>query len=564
MKNLFTSLIVLTILALPLSGQGILSATKSHDDRTIPSGCTVITISKGDKVFFGGNDDYINPDSWYWVEQGDSSRYGVIWIGTPDNPQQGINEKGLAYDANGLPRFEVNPHTERTPVRGEYYHNYIMQIMHECSTVEEVIGWANKHQRFPYMHDQMHFADKKGDAVIISAGKDGEMVFTRKTAGDGFLVSSNFNVANPSNGFDYPCWRYDKANELLGKLIDNEEPLSNKDITNVMDKVHQEGASWTIETLVADLVNGVMYLYYFYQYEYPVIINIKDELASPREAGPLSKLFPEDVQQEAAQRYRQLTKTIRVNDFVGKSWSALIVISMILLFIIPPRKKGLKFWIPAVLVLGPVALLARLLTLNSGKTSIWQNSIIEVIGNLVPVVISYLVAIIVMILKMISGGVSQQTQAFFFLGLPLLTSWIILQSPILAIAGRKNFVKFLFQRLPQVVVTALLALATISPVTMVLVKKTLAMSQIIPLSPWIVMTWLAIIIAGSLIGGLFILLYEHWAVKSGYMAWNVFAGSEGEVTTPGWSKIWWWVLISTQVLLAGFIAGIMLQKILAG
>jgi hypothetical protein len=256
-----------------------------------------------------------------------------------------------------------------------------------------------------------------------------------------------------------------------------------------MDKVHQEGASWTIETLVADLVNGVMYLYYFYQYEYPVIINIKDELASPREAGPLSKLFPEDVQQEAAQRYRQLTKTIRVNDFVGKSWSALIVISMILLFIIPPRKKGLKFWIPAVLVLGPVALLARLLTLNSGKTSIWQNSIIEVIGNLVPVVISYLVAIIVMILKMISGGVSQQTQAFFFLGLPLLTSWIILQSPILAIAGRKNFVKFLFQRLPQVVVTALLALATISPVTMVLVKKTLAMSQIIPLSPWIVMTW---------------------------------------------------------------------------
>ena len=79
----------------------------------VPSGCSVITISKGDSVFFGGNDDYINPDQYYWVEPGDSSRYGVIWIGTPDNPQQGVNEKGLAYDANGLPRFEVNPHTER-------------------------------------------------------------------------------------------------------------------------------------------------------------------------------------------------------------------------------------------------------------------------------------------------------------------------------------------------------------------------------------------------------------------------------------------------------------------
>jgi len=157
-------------------------------------------------VFFGGNDDFVNPDSWYFVEQGNSSNYGVIWIGKPDNPQQGVNEKGLAYDANGLPGFDVNPHTERILVKGEYYHNYVMQIMHECSTVREVIKWVNMHQRFPYMHDQMHFADKTGDAVIISAGEDGEMVFTRKKSGDGFLVSTNFNVANPSNGFGYPCW----------------------------------------------------------------------------------------------------------------------------------------------------------------------------------------------------------------------------------------------------------------------------------------------------------------------------------------------------------------------
>ena len=143
------------------------------------------------------------------------------------------------------------------------------------------------------------------------------------------------------------CW---------GKLIDKEESLNFNDVTNVMDAVHQEGASWTIETLVADLVNGVMYLYYFYQYDNPVIINVKDELANPREAGPLSKLFPENVQQEAAKRYRQVTKTIRINNVVGRSWSALIVISMVLLFILPSRNKGLRFWIPAVIVLGPIAL----------------------------------------------------------------------------------------------------------------------------------------------------------------------------------------------------------------
>jgi len=533
---------------------------QSDDNRIIPSGCTVITISKGENVFFGGNDDYINPDSYYWVQPGDSSRYGVIWIGTPDNPQQGVNEKGLAYDANGLPRFEVNPHTERIPVSGEYYHNYVMQIMHECSTVTEVIEWVNKHQRFPYMHDQLHFADKTGDAVIISAGKDGEIVFTRKTAGEGFLVSTNFNVANPSNGYDYPCSRYDKANELLGQLIDKEEPLNFNVVTKVMDAVHQEGASWTIETLVADLTNGVMYLYYFYQYENPVIINVKDELANPRETGPLSKLFPENVQDEAAMRYKQVTKTIRINNVIGRSWSALIVISMILLFIIPPRNKGMRFWIPAVFVLGPFALAARILALNPAKTSIWRKALIETVGNMVPVVISYLVAIIVMILKMISGSVSEQQQVLLILGLPLLSSWIIFHSPLLALAGKMNFVKFTFQRLPQVLVTTFLALAGIFPVAMNLVNKTIAMSQILPLSPWIVITWSAITVAGSLIGGLFIFFYELWAVSRGCLAWNLFAGNEGEVKTPGWSKIWWWLLISIALHFIGLISGVALLR----
>lgn len=536
------------------------SQNAKNTEQVIPSGCTIITISKGNCVFFAGNDDYINPDSYYWVERGDSSRYGVIWIGTPDNPQQGINEKGLAYDSNGLPRFEVNPHTERLPVNGDYYPNFIMQIMHECSTVTEVVDWAKKHQHLPYMHDQLHFADKTGDAVIISAGKDGEMVFTRKASGDTFLISTNFNVANPSNSTEYPCWRFEKANELLGQLVKKEGPINDKDVTSIMDAVHVEGASWTLETLVVDLVNSVMYLYYFYQYDNPVIINVKDELANPREAGSLSKLFPENVQKKAAERYKQLTKVSRVNIITGISLSVFIVVSIVLLFVLPVRKKELRFWIPAVIVLGPVALLARFLTINSGKTSTWQKSIIETIGNLVPVVIAYLISLLAMILKMITGGVSQQTQALFLLCVPLLISWIVFQSPVLAIAGRKNFIKFMFQRLPHVMVTTFLALATITPITIILTKRTIVISQIIPLSPWIVMTWLAIIILGILAGGLFILFYEHWAVKRGYNAWYVFAGNEGEVTTPGWKKIWWWIPVSILILIAGITAGIVLNK----
>jgi hypothetical protein len=99
---------------------------------------------------------------------------------------------------------------------------------------------------------------------------------------------------------------------------------------------------------------------------------------------------------------------------------------------------------------------------------------------------------------------------------------------------------------------------------MVLVNRTIAMSQIIPLSPWIVMTWWAIIVLGSLVGGLFIFIYENWAVKRGYHAWNVFAGNDGDVITPGWSKLWWWVIISVLIIFAGFIVGVMLLKAVTG
>jgi len=109
-------------------------------------------------------------------------------------------------------------------------------------------------------------------------------------------------------------------------------------------------------------------------------------------------------------------------------------------------------------------------------------------------------------------------------------------------------------------VTTLLGLAGIFPVTMPLVNKSLMMSQIIPLSPWIVMTWWAITVLGSLAGGLLVFLYESWAVRRGYQAWNIFAGNEGEVTTPGWSKVWWWLIISVLILFAGLVIGVKLLK----
>jgi hypothetical protein len=72
------------------------------------------------------------------------------------------------------------------------------------------------------------------------------------------------------------------------------------------------------------------------------------------------------------------------------------------------------------------------------------------------------------------------------------------------------------------------------------------------------------IVLGALAGGFLIFLYERWAVKQGFQAWIIPAGNAGEVITPSWRKLWWWILISFQILLVGLIAGVMLLKMFAG
>jgi hypothetical protein len=218
----------------------------------------------------------------------------------------------------------------------------------------------------------------------------------------------------------------------------------------------------------------------------------------------------------------------------------------------------------AVTFLGPLALIIRQLVLHPRRTNFWQAVLVETTGNLIPVVAAYTVALIVVVLKTLSQGAGWQLQVAMMFGLPLFAGWLIFHGPLLSAVSHKKMGGFLLQRLPQVLVTTFLGLAGIFVIAMPLVNKSLSMSQLIPLSPWPVMTWWAIVVMGSVAGGILIFLYERWAVRRGFEAWSIIAGNEGEVATPSWRNLWWWILISIVILLVGLITGVMLQKILAG
>jgi hypothetical protein len=554
MKN---TLLTLFSLLFVLADPGLLLAESD------PHHCSVFTVSKGDQVFFGGNDDWINDDQYYWVDPGDSTRYGVIWIGYPDNVQQGFNEAGLAYDANGLPRYDVNPHNEREPFEGEY-NFYQVRIMRECATVEEVIDWVNTHQWRTFMHDQAQYADKTGDAVIISAGKDGELVFTRKPKGDGFIVSTNFNVANPENGYGYPCWRYDRATEMLGELVESDAPLTFSDARGVLEAIHVENVtSWTIASTLADLTNGNVYVHFFWQYDKPLILNVKEELENPRPAGKLSLLFPEEVRKVAAKRYDELQSKGRGCKRFGTFWEISVILSLILFFVFADnRQRKSLLWILTMLFLGPIGLVSWLIFARNTKSNSLRNTIQEVLGGLIPVVIAYIITLVaIMLVPAVRGNWPLQLAIVF--GLPILLSWLAFQAPLLYPKSEMGFGRFALTRLPHVLVTSLIGMAGIFVAGLASINLSIRLCSIFPFSGNAFLIWWSLVVMCGVVAAMLLYGFEYWSVKRGYLAWTALVEKDMKVTTQSWRQLWWVILISVVVLLLCLVAGVALNNSLS-
>lgn len=278
----------------------------------VPGSCTIFAASYGDAVMFGNNEDWMLPTTFYWVRLPGEDSHGGLYLGHRSakdirsrglddiSPQGGVNEKGLAFDYAALPEASLTPHPE-LPKKGDI----MMRIQESCATVEEAIVMAKKHDWGKALRWQVLLADATGDAVVISAGKDGNLAFTRKPPGNGYLLTTNFNRANLENTFEdsFPCWRYDKAVELLEK-IKSEKDLTVSHFKSILDAVHIESAIGNTEySNVIDLKNGLIYLNHWHQYEETAIINVAEEIAKHSSSA---RLVDGSVKQPSPVRIKDL------------------------------------------------------------------------------------------------------------------------------------------------------------------------------------------------------------------------------------------------------------------
>ena len=87
-------------------------------------------------------------------------------------------------------------------------------LLWDCKDVEEVIDFFSE-LKIGAIDKQFHYADKSGNAVVVSVNATGRWTFTNLTSN--YLISTNFNLANYENG-EYPCSRYTTATQMLSEI----------------------------------------------------------------------------------------------------------------------------------------------------------------------------------------------------------------------------------------------------------------------------------------------------------------------------------------------------------
>jgi predicted choloylglycine hydrolase len=424
-------------------------AVCSQDDptRAAPMSCTIITASQGDIALFANNEDYISPDTIYWTRPGSDQTYGAIYLGFDDfiQPQGGINEMGLAYDINGLPAMALNPHPElpSAPVKiGEY-------MLERAATVDEAIELLSGLSWGQSLRGQIHIADATGAAAVMSAGPDGELAFTRKDQGDGYLVSTNFNLAYPQNGTEF-CWRYDTATRMLDRIF-KRSILDVEQLRMILDAVHVEGpASNTVYSNIFDLRQGVIYLYHWHQFDEAVVLDVEESLTQGASSGRIRSLFSQETVDEAAAAYDHYlgipdrwTNVAQI--YLGITAVSLVVLLWLITRVSPMSWRMRLVWFLGGIFLGPIGLIVFLLSTHGGRgrqdtgrpAAPWQVALAGSVYSLVGYSLAWLLTLAGLIL--IVGDFTPGQLKVFMYAVPLLIGLLLFRTPLIAVRRKNGF-----------------------------------------------------------------------------------------------------------------------------
>lgn len=530
----------------------------------VPESCTIFTASCGETVLFGNNEDWINPNTYYWVIPSKGGDYGVVYFGF-DNfwPQGGINEKGLAFDVNALPKAALNPHPELPRVKDPFY-----EFLKTCSTVEEVIDRVKSYSWESSWRAQLHVADGTGDAVVISAGTDGEIAFTRKRRGDGNLVSTNFNRANPKNG-RYPCWRYDTAVAMLER-IQNEDELTADYFRSILDAVHQEGPSVnTVYSNIFDLKNGIIYLCHWHQFDEVAKLNVAEEVTRKPSSTRIRDLFSQETVDKASKEYLAYQKKITAWKNALLIWLLFAAVSLVILIGGLARETRAPWrmrliWVLVVALFGPLGLIAYSYSYRQplrspdlqGPMMNWKCALGETMFGVAGYALGISLAFSTFYFILSFNESSLWSVAARIYGLPLIVGLFVFNAPLMAFLVGRRYWDAVGRRFLIEIISLNFALVGMLPVASILM--TLSEKHLGMRGPGNALFW-GVIILGAFAGTLTLYPFNAWMARRSFGCWPAYLRASREMKQEENTMVFpslrnaWGVLLLSFALLSGSI-----------
>ena len=246
--------------------------------------CSMFKITQDGKTVVGNNEDYWDPNTRIWFEQGAKEKFGAVYVGF-DNmfPQGGMNEKGLVFDGFAMPFLAVSDTAgKKTITQGEEAFNFGKTILQGCSNVNDVKNHLMKFNLQLYQTSLLLFVDKSGDYLIV----EGDSLII---GSDSTYIQSNFYPSQTEEK-DVKIGFYNKGKRFLQESIP-ETKLSY--CASMMDSLHQDfGYGGTMYTTIYDLENLDINLYYHFNYDEKITFNLIDELKKGNKQYKIPDLFP--------------------------------------------------------------------------------------------------------------------------------------------------------------------------------------------------------------------------------------------------------------------------------
>lgn len=260
--------------------------------QSLTQACSMYKITTADGSVVGCNEDAwrLTPRIWF-ENKGLAGQYGAVFTGSRYDgkngfaPQSGMNVHGLVYSRLAAP----NPGKPANFVPAKPIDHptlFLKEVLHSCASVAEVKTLFQKYDHSLFNQDVLIYIDSTGNYLIVEP-------YRLIEGNESKYVLSNFCPSVTDEASARALARYRNGRDFL-KTHKTLSPDFYRQLSDTMHVCREKIGDGTLQTSIWDHKKGTVTLYFYHNYQYPVVFNVLSELLKGDHMMEVDKLFPEN------------------------------------------------------------------------------------------------------------------------------------------------------------------------------------------------------------------------------------------------------------------------------